>query len=501
MSLKGRRRHRRRHQRVLERAQLQPRTRARSRRRSSSRTASTTTTSAPISRAAGTGLAANNVPRKLWLSLRGSRRPVRVPPRRVGQHAAPLVRLLAAGRPERDHEPAARRHREGGGHLHDVRRLADPGHHAHGRLPQRPRRRQGGQAALNSGGDTDKPRVHGQQPRPRTPRSRTPNGTQANRLSFLTTKLKAPLQLSGTPIIDLQASLSTPQSNLAALLVDYGPASHDRPRRQRRRLQHQPGGQELLGDSTAADSACYTEVTKPRAVRHPVARQQGHPGLVQPRLAVHGEQRTPGQKYEFKFPILPTEYTFPAGHQVGVVLLANYSMGIAGTTKSVVTVDTKASKVILPITGGGSPPPRPRASSPTRRSRPRSGSGQHHHHDDGPDRPDRQLPAPDGDRSQGCGAGCHLQQGERDEVRRRHDDGDLHRAPTPTATPRRTPVRSRSPCSTPPRPPATPAAPWAATLGLTLGTPATFGSSRRVSRSPTRPRPRPTSSRRPVTRR
>ena len=61
---------------------------------------------------------------------------------------------------------------------------------------------------------------------------------------------------------------------------------------------------------------------------------------------------TPGQKYEFKFRILPTDYTFPAGHQIGVVLLANYSMGVAGTTKAVVTVDTKASKVSLPITGG-----------------------------------------------------------------------------------------------------------------------------------------------------
>ena len=60
----------------------------------------------------------------------------------------------------------------------------------------------------------------------------------------------------------------------------------------------------------------------------------------------------PGQKYEFKFPVLPTEYTFPAGHQIGVVLLANYSMGVAGTRGAVVTVDTKASKVILPITGG-----------------------------------------------------------------------------------------------------------------------------------------------------
>jgi X-Pro dipeptidyl-peptidase len=63
---------------------------------------------------------------------------------------------------------------------------------------------------------------------------------------------------------------------------------------------------------------------------------------------------TPGEKYEFKFPVLPTEYTIPAGHQLGVILLANFSMGRAGTTKSVITVDTKASKVILPVTGGAS---------------------------------------------------------------------------------------------------------------------------------------------------
>src|SRR3954447_6935681 len=89
----------------------------------------------------------------------------------------------------------------------------------------------------------------------------SPNGSQANRLAFLTPKLKTDLHLSGQPVIDLQASLSTPQSNLAALLVDYGPATHTG-----------RGGSDGVtnttnrtcwGDSTAADSACYLEVTKP----------------------------------------------------------------------------------------------------------------------------------------------------------------------------------------------------------------------------------------------
>jgi X-Pro dipeptidyl-peptidase len=67
-------------------------------------------------------------------------------------------------------------------------------------------------------------------------------------------------------------------------------------------------------------------------------------------------QATPvavGQSYEFKFPVMPTDYTFPAGHQVGVVLVANdTSSGTAGTRGTAVTVDTRNSKVVLPITGG-----------------------------------------------------------------------------------------------------------------------------------------------------
>jgi X-Pro dipeptidyl-peptidase len=180
----------------------------------------------------------------------------------------------------------------------------------------------------------------------------TPTGSQANRLTFLTTKLKSDVHLSGQPIIDLQASLSTTQSNLAALLVDYGPATHTG-----------RGGSDgvtntttrtCVGDSTAADSACYLTVTKPTQA---VTQWRVSKGILDSsnRDSLTDGQAspvTPGQKYEFKFPVLPTEYTFPAGHQIGVVLLANYSMGVAGTRGAVVTVDTKASKVILPITGG-----------------------------------------------------------------------------------------------------------------------------------------------------
>jgi X-Pro dipeptidyl-peptidase len=179
-----------------------------------------------------------------------------------------------------------------------------------------------------------------------------PNGSQANRLTFLTTKLKSDVHLSGTPIIDLQASLSTPQSNLAALLVDYGPSS--RVGRGGSDGVSNSTTRTCWGDSTAADSACYLEVTKP--VQN-VTQWRVSKGILDSsnRDSLTDGQASPvvpGQKYEFKFRILPTDYTFPAGHQIGVVLLANYSMGVAGTRGAVVTVDTKASKVSLPITGG-----------------------------------------------------------------------------------------------------------------------------------------------------
>jgi X-Pro dipeptidyl-peptidase len=187
----------------------------------------------------------------------------------------------------------------------------------------------------------------------------SPNGSQANRLVFLTTKLKQDLHISGTPTIDIQASLDKTQSNLTALLVDYG--QFNRVGRGGsdgvRTDDDVPENRTCWGGSTSADSACYLGVTKPttsgtvwqvsKGILDSTNRDSLFSGL--------GSPLVPGTKYEFKFPVLPTDYTFPAGHQVGVVLLANFSSFSAanGTTGARVTVDTKNSKVILPVTGGG----------------------------------------------------------------------------------------------------------------------------------------------------
>ncbi len=187
-----------------------------------------------------------------------------------------------------------------------------------------------------------------------------PNTAVGSRLVFLSPKLKTDVHLSGTPMIDLQASLSTPQSNLAALIVDYGAYS-----------KVGRGGSDGVSNTTTRtcwgdnstdasnnvlDSACYLEVTKPLQTGTTWRVVRGILDSSNRNSLISGQATpvVPGQMTEIKFPTFPTDYTFPAGHQIGIILVANYSLGVSGTRGAVVTVDTKNSKVTLPITDAAS---------------------------------------------------------------------------------------------------------------------------------------------------
>jgi X-Pro dipeptidyl-peptidase len=61
----------------------------------------------------------------------------------------------------------------------------------------------------------------------------------------------------------------------------------------------------------------------------------------------------PGVEYSIAFPIMPVEYTIPAGHRLGVVLVANYNaLQKNGTTGTTITLNTRASTISLPVVGG-----------------------------------------------------------------------------------------------------------------------------------------------------
>ncbi|MDM5155213.1 Xaa-Pro dipeptidyl-peptidase [Bacillus sp. DX1.1] len=126
-----------------------------------------------------------------------------------------------------------------------------------------------------------------------------------NRLLYVTPTLQKEMRISGTPEISIQANLDRPVSNLTALLVDYGGV-------------------------------------KPEIVTR---------GWMDPQNLNGNEQSTaltPGKDYAFKWDMQPDDYVFPAGHQIGVVLISSdYDYTIRPKAGTKLTV--KLSELILPI--------------------------------------------------------------------------------------------------------------------------------------------------------
>ena len=188
--------------------------------------------------------------------------------------------------------------------------------------------------------------------------------TQNNRRVFMSAPLKQDLRVSGSPKIDLYASLDKPQSNLTALLVDYGPSTQitrsgdgiSTPASAPSDCWG-PSSTRTGPDGTVMDfDSCYQQPTKPTVT---VTETQGwrvSRGILDSsnRESLYRDVATvPGTEYRFRFPIMPVDYTFPAGHRVGIVLIANLNaLQRNGTTGTTVTLNTKLSKVDLPIVGG-----------------------------------------------------------------------------------------------------------------------------------------------------
>ena len=97
-----------------------------------------------------------------------------------------------------------------------------------------------------------------------------PDGAQAERRVFLSPPLKRPLQLSGTPVVDIRAAVNRAQSNLGAFVVDYGLGTQVT--RSGEGIQTTTPERTCWGASTTRESspgmlvdhdACYLEVNKP----------------------------------------------------------------------------------------------------------------------------------------------------------------------------------------------------------------------------------------------
>ena len=179
-----------------------------------------------------------------------------------------------------------------------------------------------------------------------------PDTVTANKRVFLTQPLTAPFKFTGTPVINLRASVNRVGTSLGAVLVDYGPAT--KVSRTNSEGVVNGAGSTCYGESSANDDGCYintvkapTTVTQWRVTRG-IHDARNRTDLTTPTDLV------PDQFYDFSFKLMPEDYVFPAGHRIGVAIVATYGgVAVANTNfGATVTMDLKQSNIELPVAGG-----------------------------------------------------------------------------------------------------------------------------------------------------
>ncbi|WP_053204977.1 Xaa-Pro dipeptidyl-peptidase [Jiangella muralis] len=178
---------------------------------------------------------------------------------------------------------------------------------------------------------------------------------QPSRLAYVSEPLTAPLHISGTPTVTLNASVSTTDTNLGAILVDYGPAV---------RVQRAGDGvvtgtvEDCWGETATwggfAEDACYRQVAKRVAETEREVVTKGIVDAVN--LNDYGTVTplVPGRSYTMGFPLLPEDYVFPEGHRIGVIIVGSYRDYGSQTdpNRATITVDPLRTLIELPIVGG-----------------------------------------------------------------------------------------------------------------------------------------------------
>ncbi|HEU5156522.1 MAG TPA: Xaa-Pro dipeptidyl-peptidase [Streptosporangiaceae bacterium] len=180
-----------------------------------------------------------------------------------------------------------------------------------------------------------------------------PTTARPYRLAYVSAPIPADVRLSGTPTARMRISLDKPDANLTALLVDYGDDT---------RVDYLgPGSgirtlatEDCWGESTATDDACYRQ-TQTRTATAPlnvVARgwmdAQNRDSLTAPTPLL------PGRNVQVRWQTLPQDYVFKAGHRLGLVF-AGTDLDLNTDTPSGarVTVDLAGSGITVPLVPTG----------------------------------------------------------------------------------------------------------------------------------------------------
>jgi len=178
-----------------------------------------------------------------------------------------------------------------------------------------------------------------------------PTTVTANRRIFLSTPLEAPVHVSGTPIVRIRASANATDTNVGAILVDYGPATQvSRTGDGARTL----ATQDCWGETSATDEACYLEVEKRLTNVTQWRVSKGILDALNRNSYAVAEPLIAGQEESFTFPLLPQDYVFAAGHRIGLVLVGSYSGYGSQADQNRATISLNVTETLfdLPVVGG-----------------------------------------------------------------------------------------------------------------------------------------------------
>jgi X-Pro dipeptidyl-peptidase len=185
---------------------------------------------------------------------------------------------------------------------------------------------------------------------PESVSSADPSTPLAGRLAFLSGPLTAPLRIAGSPSLRLRVQVDQPTTQLTARLVDYGTAS---------RVQYDDGEgirtldtESCWGESTAADDACYFDTAENVATTDHAVVTRGWQDAAHYRTLRATTPLQPGRWYDIDVPISATDAILPAGHTLGLILTqSDPEFDNAEDHDATVKIDLGGSALSLPVTG------------------------------------------------------------------------------------------------------------------------------------------------------
>ncbi len=175
---------------------------------------------------------------------------------------------------------------------------------------------------------------------------------KTDKVSFTTGTLAQDLRLSGGGTVTLTATSSTTSAHLSAVLVDLGPATI---------RNYDDSGEGITnlttrscwGDSTSGDSACYLDTAADTENVSYTVFSRGWADLGHFASSLIGVSLTPGKAYTITLQLAASDHVVPAGHRLALIVAGtDDGLIVAPSTTPKVTLDLANSHASLPVVGG-----------------------------------------------------------------------------------------------------------------------------------------------------